>query len=115
MTLCVGAFNSTSFRSSFTASQEAGKTQRDKNYSLMNLQPLSVVLPLKNTIFIMINENLCVSNQPRMRLEVALQKKRLSFIILLVSLTKFMMELFRIDCERVAVFWVGIARVIKIG
>jgi hypothetical protein len=79
------------------------KARRDKNYSLMNLQPLSLVLPLKNTIFIMINENLCVSKPAA---DVS-EKKRLSFMILFVSLAKFMMELFRIDCERVAVFWVG--------
>lgn len=60
MTLCVGAFNSTSFPSSFKLHKKQ-TAQRDKNYSLMNLLPLSLVLPLKNTIFIMINENLCVS------------------------------------------------------
>jgi hypothetical protein len=66
---------------------------------------------LKSTIFIMINENLYVSKPAA---DVS-EKKSLSFMILSVSLAKFMMELFCIDCERVAVFWVGIARVIKIG
>lgn len=72
------------------------KVRGDKNYSLMNLQPLNLSLPLKNTIFIMINENLLVSKPAA---DVSNLGEEATFIHnSLRFVNKIYDELFRIDC-----------------